>query len=87
MNGKRLFTLVDQEGLPLDIILEILKNNNITPNWYEFLQVAVKHWKPSTIYSKTSEAVKEVYSEDYFKEWDKRIRFCLGDINALSMDT
>jgi hypothetical protein len=53
-------------GLPLDVILEKLKENNMVVDWIEFYESSKKHgWKNKTTFNRISTYVVDVYGPEY----------------------
>jgi hypothetical protein len=67
-------------GLPLDIILEVLKKNNMIVDWLNFFDQSIKEgWKPQRTINKIREAVSEVYGQEFSKEIEKRLNITLSN--------
>ena len=63
-------------GLPLEYILEILKEKNMLVSWTHFYDSSVKYlWKYSTTRDRVSTGVFEVYGTEYRDEVIKRLDF------------
>jgi len=66
------FTLLEQQGLPLDLVLDLLQQHNSIPDWIELYQTARLHgWNHRTIVSKLETALFDVYGgkfRDYIIE-------------------
>jgi alanyl-tRNA synthetase len=41
LSGKIIFHLMDSQGLPFDIIMDILKEKSLSYNVYEFIEAAI----------------------------------------------
>jgi len=53
-------------GLPLDTLLEMLKENNMVVDWIEFYESSKKHgWKDKTTLNRISTYVVDVYGPEY----------------------
>lgn len=53
-------------GLPLEIILDILKKNNMVVSWKDFIDSSLKEgWKWKTITERISYSVNEIYGARY----------------------
>lgn len=72
------FSLYDTRGLPLDVVLDTLKERNIVPDWPLFCMDALRAgWKPSTIKTRIADAVADVYGHTYCAEVQKRLNALL----------
>ena len=68
------FKMVDTYGLPLDIIIDQLKDRGMMPDWIDFYDQAIKvGWKPKGVLSKLSEAIIDVYGIDFYTGWLSRM--------------
>lgn len=65
-------------GLPLDILLEDLKNNNMVVDWIEFYESSKKHgWKDKTILNRISEGATKIYGENISEQIIRKLKFYL----------
>jgi len=63
------FKLFDTRGLPLDIMLDLMRENNMIPDWIDFYQEAsASGWKDKTIRLRIHTAVVDIYGEEYGDE-------------------
>jgi hypothetical protein len=63
-------------GLPLDIILCTLKQNNMVVDWVEFFESSKKcGWPEKTTLNRISTEVCEVFGPEYRDEVIKRLKF------------
>lgn len=63
-------------GLPLDIIMSILEENNMIVDWIDFYQEGLKHgWKVKTLLNRIETAIGDYYEPVHKKEVMKRINF------------
>jgi len=61
-------------GLPLEILLEILKKNNMVIDWIDFYNGSVQNgWKYKTLRVRVSSGVLEIYGREYRDEILKRL--------------
>lgn len=70
------FKLFDTYGMPLDIITELLYNNSVLVNWYQFISDAKKAgWKNKRIKSAIESAVvdSDCFSRDYIEKMRGRL--------------
>lgn len=64
-------------GLPLENILEILHDNHMIVDWFDFYDHALKEgWKPERAINKIRNSLGEVYSPEYGKEVIKKFFRC-----------
>lgn len=60
------FKIFDSHGLPLDIMLELMKENNMIPDWIDFCKEAMASgWKDKTIRNRVHTALIDTYGEEY----------------------
>lgn len=65
------FPLISTHGVPLDLVLEKLKESGMMPDWVDFYRDAILDgWKPSGIRHKLSEAVGDVYGPEFREAWE-----------------
>ena len=63
------FKMFDAYGLPLDIMLDLMKDNNMIPDWIDFCNEAmISGWKNKTIIDRVKDAVETVYGTDFTEE-------------------
>ena len=61
-------------GLPLQDILEILKQNNMVVDWVDFYEQSIKEgWKPDRTIIKIRDSVGDVFGSKYGEEVKKRL--------------
>lgn len=61
-------------GLPLEYLLEILKENDMIVDWKEFYESSVKHcWKYKSLRERIYFSVCEIYGQEYRDEVIKRL--------------
>jgi hypothetical protein len=69
------FKMVDTYGIPLDTILDVLKSQNMMPDWIDFYDQAIKvGWKSTGVISKLSEVVMDVYGQEFHDGWLARLQ-------------
>lgn len=60
------FKMFDAHGLPLDILLDLMKENNMIPDWKDFYdEASASGWKDKTIRNRVHTAVSAVYGDDF----------------------
>ena len=66
----RFFDFIDTHGLPLDVVVEHIHDSGRMPSWDDFLaQAKAKGWNMKRAVLRLSVVVKQVYGEDFHKEW------------------
>lgn len=66
---------MDTHGLPLEVVLDKLKEHGMMPDWLDFYESAVSAgWKPSGVAVKLTEAVGDVYGPEFRTEWEVRFK-------------
>lgn len=60
------FTMVDEKGVPLTIVLDYLNENELIPDWIDFLQETIKsNWNIKSTQEKISQSCFEVYGSEH----------------------
>jgi len=67
VSGKEIFKLIDTFGFPLDLIYEILNENNIVFDFYEFVDVAISSGNFSIYKIRRTLSVLPYYDEIKFR--------------------
>lgn len=68
------FQFYDTQGLPLDVVFDVLKSNNKMPNWLSFVSDAKSAgWKNKTIKTRLSESISDVYGSIFRDEVFSRL--------------
>lgn len=78
--GKICFYLKDTLGLPLDVQLDVLHENNCVPDWKEFVQSAYKAgWKGRKIYNECVYAVVDscIFPKEHHAEFKTLIGYLI----------
>lgn len=58
--------MADTHGFPLEILLEIAKENNMVVDWIDFWDEAIKAgWKEIKILNKLETCLTDAYSKEY----------------------
>jgi alanyl-tRNA synthetase len=59
------FKMFDAHGLPLDIMLDLLKENNMIPDWTDFYnEASASGWQDKTIRNRVHTAVNDSYGQE-----------------------
>lgn len=70
---KGVFDFVGTYGVPIEITLDILKENNTMPDWIDYVDSAVKQGaKFSRVRLQLSNAVLDIYGGEFHKSWLER---------------
>lgn len=68
------FKFVGTHGLPLDVLLHVLKDKGLVIDWLDFIQDARRDgWKDRTIRARILAAVADVFGPSYRNEFDKQL--------------
>lgn len=69
-----MFHVTSSQGLPLEIILEVLKEKDIVVDWKNFYDLAIQSgWKYKRIRERISSSVFEVYGPEYRDQVIRRL--------------
>jgi alanyl-tRNA synthetase len=70
----QIFHVVETHGVPLEVVLDWVVDNNLVPDWAQFWEESrEKKWNPRTTRTKVVNAIGEVYGPDYRKKWEVRL--------------
>jgi hypothetical protein len=62
-------------GIPLELIIDHIKENNCVVNWLEFLTVSIEHgWNIKSTITKIEYALVDVYDKVYANEVISRLK-------------
>lgn len=69
------FPMVDTYGIPLEIMLEVLLTRSCVPDWIDFYESAISvGWKPESTCVKLTEAIGDVFGQDFQKGFSHRFQ-------------
>ncbi len=69
------FSFVDEQGLPLDVVIQILNDKGFMPDWCNFYDQAVESgWKPKSIYQRLKSAIEDIYGKEFADGWNLKFR-------------
>ena len=69
------FRVFDTCGLPLDVIFDQCRENNLMPSWIHFYDDAIKQgWTEKTIVNRLSIGVSDSYGKPFWEEVEKRLK-------------
>jgi hypothetical protein len=72
--------------VPLDTILEVLRDRKQVIDWLDFVQTALEHgWSLLTTLKKIEYNLSDVYGKEYAKEINERIKQGLMEQGYLSL--
>lgn len=85
VDGKRVikggFKLVNEAGIPMEMLLETLKEQNLVLDWEDFCREALNaEWRIKTIISKMEEAILDIYGPTERPEFMLRLKLMLGKV-------
>lgn len=64
MSGFTIFKYVETKGVPLEILLESIKNDYIV-DWIEYIETSINHnWRLSNTLKSLEFSIKEVYGQE-----------------------
>jgi alanyl-tRNA synthetase len=76
MDGKTVFRLYDETGLPLFMVFQVLHENNMIPDWISFYETAIAQgWAFKTIMARLDEALGDAYDKEMKEGILKRLNF------------
>lgn len=68
------FQLTNTHGLPLEVILDIFKKEDIVPDWISFFRDSVENGRsPDRVQLEMEVAIREVYGEEYYKSFNYKM--------------
>ena len=71
---QNVFQLVDSQGIPLDVVLELLGSRNYVVDWLHFMECSrMSGWKESTTKSKVESALMDIYGVDCARDIVSRL--------------
>lgn len=74
------FTMIDEKGVPLTVVLDYFNENDLIPNWIDFLQETVKsNWNASSTLEKINEACFEIYGANHRDIVIKNLKLWITD--------
>lgn len=72
-----LFTLVGTHGLPLEVILQYLKDNEMVIDWIDYITYAMKDGaKFKTVKARIIAAIGDVFGPKYLENFLIRLEIC-----------
>ena len=75
------FKIFDAHGLPLDMMLDLMKENNMIPDWIDFYKEASDSgWKDKTIRNRIHTAVNDSYGEEAAKKTINRLDYYISTL-------
>lgn len=75
IDGETVFKLHDESGLPVQVVFEIMKENNMMPDWILYYEYAITigNWEFTTIMKVFQHTVPLIWGEEFGKEVLKRM--------------
>lgn len=78
ISGKVVYELYSVHGVPLDIVVETMRDHGITIQWLDFYNVAVTDgWNPYSTIAKIENTVLYVMGPEYTEEFMRRLKWCI----------
>jgi len=73
------FLLCESRGLPLEFIIDSLKDEGFVISWVDFYEDSLNAlWSPETTLSKIQNALNETYGKEYSNDVILRLRAYIG---------
>lgn len=77
----KFFRIVETHGVPLEDVLDSLKENDLVPDWIDFWRESQTcKWHPERTLHRLELAVESVYGPEYLVEWKKRMYLYLAAV-------
>lgn len=77
IDGTKVFKAIDTHGIPLDILLDRIYENNAALNWVEFIDAALEHgWLVYQIHEKIDYALRDSFYFQRKPEAIQHIKTC-----------
>ena len=78
VDGNKVYEIYHTHGLPLSLALDTLNKLNSVCDWEGYFTTALNDGMIiENEYRRACEAVVECYGDEYFTEWNKRVRMLL----------
>jgi len=73
------FEFFDTYGLPLDIVLDMLRQRRMMPDWTHLYDRCLEAgWHPERSFRRLQQIVGDVYGPSFREEWERRMRKHMG---------
>ena len=67
---KGVFDFVGTHGVPLEIVLDLLKSKGLMPDWLDYIDSAVRQGaKQTRVRLQLSNAILDVYGQEFHDPW------------------
>lgn len=67
-----MFSFYETHGLPLDIILDRLRQDGLQPDWEHLYEGMLEAgWHPDRTFRRLQQLVGDVYGPEFRKRWEK----------------
>ncbi len=67
------FSFVDEQGLPLDVTIQILNEKGFMPDWIDFYNQATEAgWKPKSTHQKLKATITDIYGDEFAENWNTK---------------
>lgn len=68
------FRLVDEQGLPLEELVFVLRERDYMMDWLDFYDDAMRHgWRRDRTFLRMASAVGDAYGPAFQAEWESRM--------------
>jgi len=75
------FKIFDAHGLPLDMMLDLMKENNMIPDWIDFYnEASASGWKDKTIRNRIHTAVNNSYGKEQADKTLNRLDYYISTL-------
>ncbi len=72
---RGVFEFLDTYGLPLDIVVDRLRQERVVPDWlYLYNRCIESGWNPTSTWERLRIMVGDVYGPDYRLRWELKMR-------------
>lgn len=69
------FPFVNSIGLPLDVVVEYLRDHGCMMDWIDFYLESLKcDWPPERTFDRLRQVIGEVYGPQFRKGWEVKMR-------------
>jgi hypothetical protein len=85
-DGKKVlsggFKLINEAGIPIEMLLDVLKSHGYVLNWEDFVTEALlADWRIKSIISKLEEATLDIYEPEQRAEFMTRLKILVAKIS------
>lgn len=85
---RSVFPLVDTHGIPLDLVLDQLRERQMMPDWFDYFDAAVAAGaKPERVLVRLAAAIGDVFGPAFRDPWEVTFRAILIARDKLKAET